>query len=78
VKAIATMKAAKLRRRPKPNLDTYRELQEVAAYRQQHIKAKGCAPSLTKVCQLIRIDPRTLKQYAPELVEKWKDPGFLG
>jgi hypothetical protein len=59
-----------------PNPNTRRKIKELAAYREQFMKVKGRAPSLAYACYKMVIGPKTVKKYAPELVEKWKDINF--
>jgi hypothetical protein len=63
-------------KRQGPNLGTYRKIQELVAYREQHIQAKGIVPFFTDVCRRIGIGHRTVKRHAPQLVERWKDKDF--
>jgi hypothetical protein len=63
-------------KRGHPNLGTFNKIQELAAYREQHIKETGKVPFFIPACQKIVIGHRTVKRQAPELVEKWKDLEF--
>jgi hypothetical protein len=61
-----------------PNWITYEKIAELAAYREQEIKTKGMALSLTIACRRTRIDHRTIKRHAPQLIEHWKKRIFIG
>ena len=63
-------------KRSTAHLATYRKIQELAAYREQHIQEKGSAPFFINVCRRIGIGHRTVRKYAPQLVERWKDKDF--
>jgi hypothetical protein len=66
----------KASKRSSINLITYRIIQELAAYREQHITEKGTTPPLLPVCRRIGIGHRTVRKHAPQLVERWKDKDF--
>jgi hypothetical protein len=55
-----------------PSLLTYKKIQELAAYREKYLTAKGEIPSLTSSCQKMTISYRTVKRHAPQLIERWK------
>jgi hypothetical protein len=59
-----------------PILVTYRKISELAVYREESLKAKGMPPLLTNACRRIGIDHRTVRRYAPQLIEKWKEGDF--
>ena len=56
--------------------DTFRKVQELAAYREDYIQKKGMSLSFKHSCYKIGIPPHTVKRHAPELVEKWDDVNF--
>ena len=59
-----------------PNLNTILKIQELAAYREKYIRDHQRPPSWIPACRKIKIDHRTAKKHAPELIEKWKDENF--
>jgi hypothetical protein len=66
------------RPRSGPNLPTIQKLKALAEYRELHRDKWGRPPSSTSACHALRMNHRTAKRHAPELLEKWDDPDFRG
>jgi hypothetical protein len=62
--------------RTRPNMGTFRRINALAEYREQHIKEKGTPPIWTAACHRIGINMRTVLRHAPELSQKWNDTEF--
>jgi hypothetical protein len=56
--------------------NTMRNVRELAACREEYIRKKGWALSLSYACFKIGIQPQAVKRLAPELYEKWTDIDF--
>ncbi len=72
------MEIEKISKRRGPNLPTFRKIRELADYREQYRKEKSRLPTWTSACQKLRMNYRTVKRHAPELLEKWNDEDFHG
>jgi hypothetical protein len=58
------------RPRSGPNLPTVKKLQALAEYREQNRDQGGRPPTWTSACRAIRLNHRTVRRHAPELLEK--------
>ena len=60
-----------------PELEkTFRQIQELAAIREDYIRNKGLPLSLKHLCHRLRIYPTTVKLLAPDLYQNWNDLDF--
>jgi hypothetical protein len=66
----------KYRPRQSLNLPTVRKIQELAEYREQNRDQSGRPPAWTSACRALRLNYRTVRRHAPELLEKWYDQDF--
>jgi len=57
-------------------MPTFKKIQRLAEYREQHLKSQGSLPTWTSSCQKIGIEHRTVKRHAPQLYERWDDENF--
>ena len=67
---------AEMKKLPEEDAETIRKVQELAAYRDGHIRREGLTLSFKHTCYKMGIPPHTVKRHAPELVEKWGDINF--
>jgi hypothetical protein len=66
----------KYRPRHAPNLPTIKKIKLLAAFRERNRDKSGRPPTWTSGCKQLRIDHRTVRRHAPELLEKWDDESF--
>ena len=55
-----------------------KQVQKLAAYRDEYLSIKQSSPRFERACQVIGISPETVRRCSPELVEKWYDREFHG
>jgi len=53
-----------------------KQVQKLAAYRDEYLSIKQTSPRFERACQIIGISPETVRRHSPELVEKWYDGEF--
>lgn len=53
-----------------------KQVQKLAAYRDEYLSIKQSFPRFERACQIMGISPDTARRHSPELVEKWYDSEF--
>jgi hypothetical protein len=53
-----------------------KQIQKLAAYRDEYLSIKQRSPRFERACQVLGIAPETVRRHSPELVEKWYDSEF--
>jgi hypothetical protein len=61
---------------PSDHQQAMKQIQELAAYREDYISKKGQSLSIKHICHKLRIYPTTVKLLVPELYENWNDINF--
>ena len=55
-----------------------KQVQKLAAYRDEYLSIKQSAPRFERACHIMGISPELVRRHSPELVEKWYDREFRG
>jgi hypothetical protein len=65
-------------RKGKPSARTLEKLQELVAYRTEHIQASFVGIDKLQACADKNLAPKTVKKYAPTLYARWYDVAYEG
>ncbi len=65
-------------RKGKPSARTLEKLQELVAYRAEHIQTNFVGIDKLQACADKNLAPKTVKKYAPILYERWYDVTYEG
>lgn len=57
----------------RPHADTLYKIEQLRALRQQHKRGGRVRLSWIVACQMIGIDPKTVRRHDPELRKRWDD-----
>ena len=61
-----------------PQATTIDKINRLVKHRWERIQTIGAIPGWTASCQIVSIDPKTVKKHYPELHSRWEDMEFEG
>jgi hypothetical protein len=53
-----------------------KQVQKLAAYRDEYLSIKQSSPRIERACQIMGLSPEIVRKHSPGLVEKWYDSDF--